>query len=131
MTLNAEVREALEGKFSDCRSVGSRVTCSPIPSDSDEDWLFLSEDIHGFVHAAEQIGFEAGGSMIDCYAAGACDFISLKRENEDVTLNLIVTQSSEFKRRFIVATNFAKRMNLLKKEDRISLFQAVLYGNTK
>lgn len=44
-------------------------------------------------------------------------------------LNLIITFDPEFYRRFLAATGMAKHLNLLSKDDRVMLFQAVLYGN--
>jgi len=45
-------------------------------------------------------------------------------------VNLIVTEDPKFFDKFMAATSVAKRLNLLSKEDRIALFQAVLYGNS-
>jgi len=100
--------------------VGSRVTCNPPPTDTDMDVLVLVRDMKKFVDDAVVAGFEVGGSFI-CKD----DFTSLTRGE----INLIVTQDGEFYRRFWCASRLAKRWNLLFKEDRIRLFQAVLYGN--
>ncbi|MNF99067.1 hypothetical protein D3C84_819530 [compost metagenome] len=74
-------------------------------------------------------GFEKGGS--DCgnqagYMANTpMSFQSFTLDD----LNLIVTFDPEFYRRFMAATGVAKHLNLLDKQDRVTLFQAVLYGN--
>ena len=44
-------------------------------------------------------------------------------------VNLIVTKNPVFFARFLAATSVSKRLNIMKKADRIALFQAVLYGN--
>jgi hypothetical protein len=43
--------------------------------------------------------------------------------------NLIITPDKDFYQKFILGTNLARYLNLLKKIDRVALFQAVLYGN--
>jgi hypothetical protein len=53
--------------------------------------------------------------------------VSLKHPRDDV--NLIATSDGDFFRRFLAATQVCIRLNLMNKEDRIALFQAVLYGN--
>jgi len=45
-------------------------------------------------------------------------------------VNLIVTRQKRFFRKFLAATYVAKVLNLTRKRDRVSLFQAVLYGNS-
>lgn len=111
--------------------VGSRVTCNPAPTDTDEDWLLL-------------VNADTFASMYDELAYfgvtqdGSCPF----NESADILeaddsfasfkigeLNLIFTTDPEFYDRFMLATAVAKRLNLLEKADRIALFQAVLYGN--
>eukprot|EP00873_Tetraselmis_striata_P030354 jgi/Tetstr1/450618/TSEL_037654.t1 len=44
-------------------------------------------------------------------------------------VNLIVTGDHSFRRRYLAATEVAKKLNLMEKRDRVLLFQAVLYGN--
>ena len=102
--------------------VGSRETCDPKPTDTDDDRLVLVRDLQTFVGSLTQAGFTVGGSFI-CEQ----DFASLRRDK----INIIATEKEEFYRRFMAATRVAKRFNFLKKADRITLFQAVLYGNFK
>ena len=109
--------------------VGSRVTCDPAPTNTDQDYLVLTNDPYEFRAACFDAGFELGGSLeLDA-------FLPLNETNRfsSYTLNdanLIVTTDTEFFKRFMAATSVAKHLNLLKKADRISLFQAVLYGNS-
>src|ERR1700727_1688308 len=111
-------------------AVGSRITCDPPPTDTDEDWIILSEnnDKNLIKILIEEYGFERGGSDLvdDEDSDQDYSFISLKLGR----VNLIITPSSKFYRRFLAASSVAKRLNLLDKEDRIALFQAVLYGNS-
>lgn len=104
--------------------VGSRVTCSPPPMDTDEDHLILiaGEDLQYALDALDAEGYVPGGSYLHP-SEGA--FVSLRKGE----LNLLITSKDTFYRRFVAATTVARRLNLMDKEDRIALFQAVLYGN--
>jgi len=42
-------------------------------------------------------------------------------------INIITTPSYEFYDKFLTATYLAKRFNLMRKEDRIAMFQVILY----
>lgn len=128
----AEIANILDGKCIKYELVGSRVTCNPPPTDTDQDVLVLTSDqlwaeYLGVGLAAS--GFEKDGS--DC--GNQVDYLSRTRLSFQSfklgALNLIVTFDPEFYRRFMAAAGVAKRLNLLDKGDRIVLFQAVLYGN--
>lgn len=109
-------------------AVGSRVTCDPPPTDTDEDWLFLVTDVGEFAECVISAGFVADGSVIENqHSTHSSSFLSLKQESENI--NVIATADPSFFRAFMAATRVAKRLNLLDKEDRIALFQAVLYRN--
>lgn len=99
--------------------VGSRYTCSPPPMNTDEDWLVFLKDVATHLNL-EIMGFTAEGD--DRYGDME-NFRSYRRDD----LNLIVTVKSDFYHSFLVATETAKRFNLLRKHDRIALFRAVLY----
>jgi hypothetical protein len=110
--------------------VGSRETCTPAPTDTDRDWLVLvpADQCAKFYIHLNNDGWTFGGSAIDDEAntvPSELRFQSFTKGEE----NLIVTTAKEFHRRFIAATSVSKRLNLLSKDDRIALFQAVLYGN--
>jgi hypothetical protein len=110
--------------------VGSRVTCNPPPTDTDDDYLLLVSDHRSFRNDVLLEGFEIGGSMwLDSHTPlESEDRFSSYTKGQ---VNLIVTQDEIFYRKFIAATVVAKRLNLMSKEDRIALFQAVLYGVAK
>lgn len=104
-----------------CVPVGSRVTCNPPPTNTDEDWLCYVKDVDVFVELAIKMGYYITSE--DDYEIEY--FTSMRKED----VNLIITQESEFFNKFICASNLAKRFNLLHKDDRIALFQGVLYAN--
>jgi hypothetical protein len=110
-------------------AVGSRVTCNPSPSGTDQDWLVWVDagDYDKLADHLEANGWEVGGSRVPedvNYLPESQRFNSFVK-GED---NVIITHSDEFHRRFLAASAIAKRLNLLSKDDRIALFQAVLYG---
>lgn len=109
--------------------VGSRVTCNPPVMNTDADYLVLvtPERFGEFWCALTGGGFDLDGSRIkaEMNTVGNPDaFQSFSREK----INIIATASEEFYNRFMAASSIAKRLNLLKKADRIALFQAVLYA---
>ena len=109
--------------------VGSRITCSPPPLDTDQDVLVL---VHQSNHAVMErkileAGFVKEGSLpadgdID---AGKDNVFHSYRKGD---MNYIVTTDEAFYQRFSTATELARKYNLMEKADRIQLFQAVLYG---
>ena len=107
--------------------VGSRVTCSPAPTDTDQDILVLVEDIEEWREGMIEEGFEVAGSIPadEKNVLGTDQFESYTKGD----INLIVTSDAIFFSKFMAATHVAKNLNLLYKDDRIMLFQAVLYGN--
>lgn len=111
--------------------VGSRVTCNPAPTNTDQDWLVLvdPEKYDAFAVALLADGWQVGGSMVP---NDANTLPEAQRFNSFVkgVDNVIVTASPEFHMRFLAASSVAKRLNLLGKSDRVALFQAVLYGNS-
>lgn len=111
--------------------VGSRVTCNPPPVDTDQDILVFvdSENADYFVSLMKQRGFDVElgeGYAEDALNGGESDRFQSYRLGD---VNLIVTVDEMFYERFAYATEIAKRSNLMKKEERIKLFQAILYGN--
>lgn len=116
------IAEALADVLVNAEPVGSRVTCDPAPTDTDEDWLALVREVP--VGRLQEAGFGQEGSPEFYTGNDAGGFQSWRRGE----INLITTQSDEFYRLFLTATYLAKRFNLLRKQDRIALFQAILYG---
>lgn len=110
--------------------VGSRITCNPPPTDTDLDVLLLikPKEFWNAIECLQDEGFELGGSDLvpaeESFPTEWEGFQSYKKGD----INYIITTSEEFFDKFMLATNIAKELNLLKKEDRIALFQRVLYG---
>lgn len=111
--------------------VGSRVTCDPPPTDTDEDYLVLTKDKGATIAALKSIGFE--------YSADPEKLKKYEQMNETAAwsftslwfgdVNYIITDSQFFFERFLTATHVCKKLNLLKKEDRIMVFEAVRGGS--
>lgn len=109
-----------------CEHVGSRVTCNPPVMDTDDDYLLLVSDWQKFLSDAFALNFVLGGSFAseDIETALSVNkFVGMRLGK----LNLIVTEDAEFFGKFMTATFMAKKLNLLDKDDRIALFQAILY----
>lgn len=110
--------------------VGSRITCDPAPTNTDEDYIVLlnAATFSDVQQALRDDCWQYGGSIIDD------EVNTVPREDRFASfrlddVNLVTTWSGPFYDRFLAATSVAKRLNLLDKADRIALFQAVLYGN--
>lgn len=97
----------------ECEAVGSRVTCNPPVLNTDRDVLVLVRDCVAAGEACERLGFKTSGSHIG---------------HEAHEMNLILTDCPKFYDLFLAASSVAKRLNVREKQDRIALFQAVLYG---
>ncbi len=114
--------------------VGSRVTCNPPPTNTDRDWLvYISRPVDWIPFCDEMTdmsGWEIGGSQPEDFDAATAHnwFNSFTKTIDGVQENVIATCDFQFFTRFKAASSVAKRLNLLDKDDRIALFQAVLYG---
>ncbi len=106
--------------------VGSTVTCSPPPTDTDIDWLIQVTDLDQTSGFLERNGYvqDTGELNEDAAYEGIKDQFRSFRHG---AINLIVTDDESFYDLFMLATGLAKRFNLLEKNDRIALFQGVLY----
>lgn len=117
----------LADMWDSCDQVGSSVTCDPPVMNTDLDYLVLAVDWQPFLSQALHEGWQLSAYWDAHSLAGALDdgdFVSLRKGR----LNIILTACVQFRKKFLLATKLAKRFNLLKKADRITLFQAVLYG---
>lgn len=97
---------------------GSRFICDPPPTDTDNDTVILVNGFYDWQSALEKEGWDDGGDY------GGGDFISFRKGEE----NYICTEDPDFFSDYVKATNGAKALNLLKKKDRIALFEAVIEG---
>jgi hypothetical protein len=111
--------------------VGSRVTCSPPPTDTDEDYLVLVNDVYQACKGLKALGFsyEVDDEKIKEYLkmmeGSAVSFCSMRFGE----INYIIVESPFFFERFLTATHVAKKLNLLNKEDRIMVFHAIRGGS--
>lgn len=97
---------------------GSRFICDPPVLTTDDDYV-----VYGTRAALEKLcadGFQITSPVRGYDING---FIALRRGE----INLIFTQDQQFYHRFVKATRLAKRLNLREREQRVALFQAVLY----
>lgn len=102
-------------------ATGSRYICNPAPKDTDDDTVFLVNGYHDWVQILLDDGWEDCGKE---YPGGA-EFRAFRKGEE----NYIVTEDAEFYVSYLKATEGARALNLLNKEDRIKLFQAVSNTN--
>jgi hypothetical protein len=118
----------------DCLEIfatGSRVICNPAPTDTDQDYVVLVKPglFWEVIESLADNGYDVGGSQVfDITEETPRDdesFLSWKRGD----VNYIVTESKTLFDDFVHATNIAKKLNLLDKQQRIDLFQIILYDN--
>lgn len=96
---------------------GSSYVCNPPVTDTDIDFHVLVNDLDAVQEHLRQLEWEEGGS--GCNGGGTV--YSWRKNN----INLILIPDRVFFDRLKLATELAKRFNLLNKQDRIDLFQAV------
>ena len=133
----AEIRAKLDGYIASgllhyAIPVGSRATCDPPPTDTDQDYLCLLtgegavfNDDGSFYAAAGRDGFTCRASYFGDRYDRPLRFQSYRLGDA----NLIVTEDRNFARLFLAASSLAKRLNVMAKRDRIALFHAVLFGD--
>lgn len=100
---------------------GSRFTCNPPVMNTDEDYVCLMTDESVLL----DLGFMCTTEDDGTYEMS--EFSTWRYKH----FNLVVTGDLPFYEKFVEATMEAKRQNLLKKADRIKLFQKILYGNAE
>lgn len=103
-------------------AVGSRVTCNPPPTDTDQDVLCLVEtdDLDDFEDYLSDMGWMFEGE--DYAGAKKGDFMSWRKEHDKTEYNLIVTTQEKWFDSFMDATLSCKEKNLLTKKERIAEF---------
>lgn len=102
---------------------GSKVICDPPVTDTDEDYLVLvPEERRATIEdLLENDGYLEGGS-----GHTDSDFWSYKNYETNPVINILLTTKQEYFDKFSRATSLAKALNLIDKEDRITLFEAVV-----
>ena len=127
------VSDVVLSYFKGYSPTGSYYICTPPVENTDRDFIVLVESyrynaVLWSILSGES--WELGGSEISPaeykLISGEYGFASWKKGN----VNLIITTSEDFYNKFVHATEIAKKQNLLNKEDRVALFQKILYGNS-
>jgi hypothetical protein len=123
--LDDDVWQAISAAVGGYTACGSRVTCDPPPLDTDRDYLVWVSPVvvDAFAKKLAELGFDAESDP-SYEAPDGLGFKSFRRGD----INLLVTTSDEFEQRHRAATHVCTMLNLMNKEQRIALFQAVLYG---
>lgn len=108
---------------------GSRVTCDPAPTDTDEDYLLSvhgikKQNLSNVVVFLESNGFINESDSEHYQDQAESTFVSMRRDE----VNLIISTCPDFVKSHKLATAVCKELNLMDKHDRIVLFQAFLYG---
>lgn len=116
--------EVEKGTFLEAARTGSRYICDPPVLDTDDDYIVLVDDLAESIEKfLYQDGWKRSGA--ESYPVGG-NWESIKKTFNGTVINLIMTDDENFFNRFVHATETAKKLNLLKKEDRIVLFQAIV-----
>ena len=100
------------------QGTGSFFICNPPVLDKDKDILILVKDTEEYKEKLLYDGWEGCTG----YEDKEPHFFAARKGE----INLIVTDELQWYLRFAAATELAKKLNLLKKEERISLFEQVL-----
>lgn len=107
---------------------GSRYITSPATLDTDDDWLVLVEDLIDAASDLEQAGLTSSlGSVDPVQIEGPWKFISYR----DGEKNYVLTADRTMYLRSVAATLLAKQLNLTDKDERISLFRTVKFGESE
>lgn len=125
MTRTNSLRELVgDVILTEIHPTGSRYICEPAVLDTDEDYIIYVEedDLKDVVNHLKDYGWEPCGEKL--YETSVTVVV---RKDE---LNLIlINDYSQFKL-WVLATETAKKLNLIKKPDRITLFKAFREGIT-
>lgn len=102
-----------------CHPYGSRYTCDPAPIDTDDDTIVWVKEFPN-PDKMKELGWEIDGK--DVY--GDTYFQSYRREFK----NLVMVEDKTVYLRCVAAALLCKQLNLLKKEERVTVHQWILNG---
>lgn len=111
-------------------AVGSQVTCDPPPpiKDSDYDYLCLVWSLKKSHDKLSRQGWHCKVARDSSYT-GSQPYFNVSFSARFDNHNLIVTNRRWFYNRFVKATTLATKLNLQDKQQRVDLFQYILYDN--
>lgn len=116
---------------------GSWVVCDPPVTDTDKDFLVHVHDVKAFGKELRELGYTEETDSDPASPSGSRPTLGDGNPDHRFSswrlrkLNLIVTESKAFAKKHECATNVCRKLNLLKKEDRIMVYKAILYGEFK
>ena len=96
---------------------GSNYICNPPVTDTDIDQMFLVTNLN----TTEQYLMDNGWKICGVTEYARTNWAAYRKEN----LNALITDDPDHFAKFYHATELAKERNLLKKEDRIELFNKI------
>lgn len=103
---------------------GSSVICNPPVTDTDIDYVIYTNEEDKLDTFLKCEGFRKSCVDEEEYDMESEGFTCYRKSN----INLIVTTNYNWYLKWVVATKLAKKLNLLQKEQRITLFKYILYG---
>lgn len=112
---------------------GSSYTCDPPVLDTDEDFVLYAANRFELRRQLEALGYEYSNKDVKDYKDKNKDpFAQINifdaYRNPNNNHNLIVVATTDDFLKWKVATLVAKQLNVTKKEDRVTLFRAILSG---
>lgn len=108
---------------------GSRYICNPPVTNTDDDYVLFVEDIKAAYLELLDTNWTIGGANNASYAVeDVGEWFSAKKHINGEVVNYIVVGNQETFSKWVTATELCKKLNLLKKEDRIALFEVVVKG---
>lgn len=115
--------EIPDNLFVRIHQTGSSVICNPPVTNTDIDFIICTgkqKQLDKFLNENE---FENSSDDQADYELDKEGFSCYRKDN----VNLIVTTQYEWYLKWVTATELAKKLNLLNKDDRITLFKFILY----
>ena len=101
---------------------GSSYICNPPVTNTDVDEMFLVDDLQEVNFQLTGLGWTKCGLEEETYQDKPSHWAAYRKEN----MNALLTTNLKYFMNFFKATEEAKHLNLLNKEDRVALFQKIL-----
>lgn len=106
---------------------GSRYICNPPVTTTDTDWVVLVDSLDKALQECKTKTWETNTEdYSDDEDKPATNWFSVKKKINQELINYIVTDDADNFNNWVTATELAKKLNLVKKEDRISLFEVIV-----